>query len=196
MSRHVLSLIVLFVLGVAFPGIGAYVGYSLITSHGIPAATCPAVTFDASGAAHSPRLATGEPAKMSLPAKQFIWIGLLCVVLGHLAGYIRTLDPGGKDGTYDRANRLMVLLCLTVFFLFVAGALFFEAAGQLRLPSGDAAFEPITYYVRCAIHYDMYSPSSNTYHTPYATYIIVVSFSFMLGHWLWPPLPVGRRSGD
>jgi hypothetical protein len=67
-------------------------------------------------------------------------------------------------------------------------ALFYEALGVLRVPQGTI-LQPITYYVRCAIHYDVHPdpavPSETQF--PLLTVLLVVSFCFLFGHWLWYP---------
>jgi hypothetical protein len=169
----------------------AGLGVSIARNRQLPAATC---TVDLQGQPLS-------EADMGLPAHVFVGLGVASLVGGHLFGRLRSkrelyqvLEPTGPR-RFSVANRAWYTLFMTVVFLGIACVLFYEALGVLRTPAGSI-LQPITYYMRCAIHYDMHpnplDPAEKQF--PVLTTLVVVSFCFLMGHWLW--YPAARRAGS
>ena len=129
-----------------------------------------------------------DPSTAGLPAFWLVGWGLFCILVGHGLGYWRAFDPTAA-AKYSRSNRFFVSFLLFLMLAGFGGIFFYETVGLLRVSANplQETFEPATYYVRCAIHYDMYPPGSSVWHFPLLTMLVVTGLCGILGHWLWPP---------
>jgi hypothetical protein len=92
--------------------------------------------------------------------------------------------PGGRQW-----SDMVGILSFMLLFAASAGALIFEAVGVLASQSAStpalkviAELEPITHYVRCAIHYDKVGSSG----VGWVTYFVAGLTCYLVGNWLWP----------
>jgi hypothetical protein len=108
----------------------------------------------------------------------FVWGGA-SLVMGHLLG---RLDPRRPPRPTIGSKRMGHLALICVLALSVV-IWFFEALGTAQVSASTAnaaSFEPITFYIRCAIYHDISSISSGAI-TVFVVFIVCV----VLGHWLW-----------
>jgi hypothetical protein len=161
--------------------VGAFLAFQ--KTQVLPPATC---TLDLHG------LPVADADK-GLPNHLFVVLGFVAILTGHVFGRFRNtrwyrLIYAQGPRAFDAHNRALFTLAMAIVFIGVFCALFYEALGVLRVPQGTI-LQPITYYVRCAIHYDMHPnpavPSETEF--PLLTVLLVVSFCFLFGHWLWYP---------
>jgi len=150
----------------------------------LPPGTC---TLDASGNAI-------PAADMGLPNHLFVLLGVAFIFAGRVFGARRDpredeppLLPSGPK-RFNKLNRKVVTAALIVLFLGVAFALFYEALGVMRVAQGSI-LQPITYYTRCAIHYDIHPDAANlsVVRFPLLTVGLTASLCFLFGHWFWYP---------
>jgi len=120
-----------------------------------------------------------------LPNYWLFGVGGLSLVAGHLLG---RLDPQGPAGTAraSAGSKRMAHIALVFVFLLSVVIWFIEALGTAQVAAGTAvgastpAFEPITFYIRCAMYHDL-SSISNGYISGGVIFIVCA----VLGHWLW-----------
>lgn len=108
----------------------------------------------------------------------FIWGGL-SLVAGRLLG---RLDPRQPPRQTAGARRMGHLALVCTFALSVV-IWFFEALGTAQVTTSTAntaEFEPITFYVRCAMYHDISSISGGA-----ITAVVIFIVCVVLGHWLW-----------
>jgi hypothetical protein len=151
--------------------------FSVARATGLPSASC---TLDPSGNAI-------PESQMGLPNHWLVVLGLACMLLGHLFGYVRPIEdaPPARENAFSRT---VFTLMLFIIFFGVSATLLYEALGVLRVGE-QSILQPITYYTRCAIHYDIHPNPANLSETrfPLQTVVMIVSFCFLAGHWLWSP---------
>ena len=114
-----------------------------------------------------------------LPSLPLFLVGAVSLGLGRVLG---RLDPRQPPRPTAGSKRLGRLALVFVFALNVV-IWFFEALGTAQVSvstANSAEFEPITFYVRCAIYHDISSISSGAI-TVFVIFIVCV----VLGHWLW-----------
>jgi hypothetical protein len=129
-----------------------------------------------------------------LPAPWLVAAGLASFVGGRF--FTRLRKPREDRTLSKRAEHNSGCLgqfAFSVVFATLAGVWFYEAVGTAHLRSdanGVGGFEPITYYIRCAV----YADRSHVGAAPY-TLILVSFICFLIGRWLWsahkklPPPP-------
>ena len=162
----------------------------LLKARALPPATC---TLDL----------LGNPiadADKGLPNHAFVVLGIAAILAGHYFGSLRTtrlyrqIYPRGPR-SFSTANRAFFTAVMAIIFIGIFVALFYESLGVLRVAQGTI-FQPITYYVRCAIHYDIHpnpaAPAETQF--PLATVLLVVALCFLFGHWLWYPRVAPRQT--
>jgi hypothetical protein len=79
-----------------------------------------------------------------------------------------------------------------------AGVWFIEALGTAHVGVAAGAFEPITWYVRCAIYHDRFVSTFQLgpwSHVGGWTLGIVITACYTAGHWLWSYHPDLRPGG-
>jgi hypothetical protein len=144
--------------------------------------------------------AGGSPialADMGLPNHLLVLWGVALILVGRLLGSLRDrrdgLLPTGPRA-FSLLNRKIVTAALVVIFLGVSFALFYEALGVMRVAQGSI-LQPITYYTRCAIHYDIHPDPNNlsVVQFPLLTVLVTASVCFVLGHWFWYPRRKARK---
>jgi hypothetical protein len=147
----------------------------------LPATTC---TLDTTGVPIPPDM-------LGLPNYYLVALGVTSIGLGRLFGSWREsrmhLLPSGPRA-FSQLNRTIVTAVVVVIFLGVSFALFYEALGVMRVAQGSI-LQPITYYTRCAIHYDIHPDPTNLslIQFPWITTLVTASMCFVFGHWFWYP---------
>jgi hypothetical protein len=114
-----------------------------------------------------------------LPSYLLFGIGGVSLLAGRLLG---RLDPRPPPRATAGSKRVGHLALVCVFGLSVV-IWFFEALGTAQVPigaSGSASFEPITFYIRCAMYHDISSISGGAI----SAFVIFIVCAVM-GHWLW-----------
>jgi hypothetical protein len=180
------------ILGVVLCLMSAGFILALVKAHGLPPATC---TLDLQG---NP---IGDVDK-GLPNQPLVALGVAAILAGHYFGnfrntrWYRQLYPLGPRA-FSTSNRAFFTGVMAIIFIGIFGALFYEALGVMRVPQGTI-LQPITYYIRCAIHYDIHPnpavPSETQF--PLVTVLLVVTLCFLFGHWLWYPAGRPRPAAD
>ena len=119
-----------------------------------------------------------------LPDIRFAAVGAAGLLFGRYLGHIRsTSERKVQDSIFAK---LMARAALLLVFLLLVPTWFYEAMGTAHVAldaSRTLEFQPITYYVRCAIYHDVASDGGVW------TIIAVVVVSIVVGHWLWPSHP-------
>jgi len=139
-------------------------------------------------------------ADKGLPNHLFVALGFVAIISGHVFGRFRNtrwyhLLYAQGPRAFDAHNRALFTLAIAIVFFGTFFALFYEALGVLRVPQGTI-LQPLTYYVRCAIHDHLHPnpalPADTQF--PLFTLLLVVSFCFLFGHWLWYPRTAREES--
>jgi hypothetical protein len=140
----------------------------------------------------------------TLPSAWLMAVGVVGLIGGryfsHLAG-----EPDPKAEPYSRPTRLPEWdnavtpgAWFLVFLLFTL-IWFYEAMGTAQISFATATtnalrYEPITFYVRCAMAQDLAAFKVMDLHTGFWAPIVVFSLSGLIGHWLWASHPTERKS--
>lgn len=127
---------------------------------------------------------TCDPRQAFLPDPWFIGVGLVGLVVGRYLSHWRRRPYVGQS---VRGRQTIGQLALVGTFLALTGVWFLEAIGTAHVSMADAStatFEPITFYVRCAIYIDRASNGVGWWSTA-----VVLSVSLLAGHWLWADHP-------
>jgi hypothetical protein len=111
-------------------------------------------------------------------------------------------DPTNKSAKPGVVHRSTVLWqgALVSVFALLAAIWFLEAIGTSHVrTSTGAEFEPITWYVRCAIYHDR--ATSTLSFGPWTnigvwTSLVVFVICYTAGHWLWAYHPTLRKKMD
>lgn len=123
-----------------------------------------------------------------LPAWHIVLVGVGALIVG------RYLSLWGQARTYARRqkwSRAIVAGAWFWLFLLLAGVWLYEAVGTAQVPAHateNIAFQPITYYVRCAAYQDFASNGIGLW-----SMFVVAIVSGLIGHWLWAFHPKGGR---
>ncbi len=127
-----------------------------------------------------------------LPEPWYMVVAVVGLIAGRYLSHLKpgTSYPGGSPPlAAKRAGQ--AALALGLFLLVIVW--FYEAVGVAHVSTHVSAtapvFEPITYYIRCAIYRDK---DATTY--GYWTISMIFLVTFIVGHWLWadhpdPPAP-------
>ena len=130
-----------------------------------------------------------------LPAPWLVVIGLGAFVGGRYFTRLRAPDtqPRVLGPKRQRGSTIVGQLAFFSVFLALAGVWFYEAIGTAHVSSaanGFGGYEPITYYIRCAV----YDDRSHLTVAPYTMFVVAL-ICFLAGRWLWsshkdvPPAP-------
>jgi hypothetical protein len=152
--------------------------FEVVRATGLPSASC---TLDPAGNSI-------PDSQMGLPNHWLVVLGVVSMLLGHLFGHVRPIEDA-RPASDNPFSRNVFTLMLFIIFLGVSATLLYEALGVLRV--GDQSIlQPITYYTRCAIHYDIHPNPANLDETrfPWQTVAMIATFCFLAGHWFWSPL--------
>jgi hypothetical protein len=132
-----------------------------------------------------------------LPAPWLVAAGLASFVGGRFFTRLRKPREGGTLSKRAEHNSgFLGQFAFSVVFVMLAGIWFYEAVGTAHLHSdanGVGGFEPITYYVRCAV----YADRSHVGVAPYTLFLVSL-ICFLIGRWLWSahkklPAPTTRE---
>jgi len=118
-----------------------------------------------------------------LPAPWLVAAGIGALILGRLLSLLNAPVPFATSLRADRVSGLVAALGWLSLMVMLTGILFYEAIGTAHVsvtPLGSAEYEPITYYVRCAIYEDRASNGVG-----WVTLLVVSIVCFLVGHWLW-----------
>ncbi len=130
-----------------------------------------------------------------LPAPWLVAAGIGAFAGGRFFTRLRAPRPHELERRTDasRGSVFVGQLAWVALLMLLVGVWFYEAIGTAHVSAGAAGaggFEPITYYIRCAI----YDDRAHQTVAPYT--LLVVSFiCFLAGRWLWsdhkdvPPPP-------
>lgn len=133
-----------------------------------------------------------------LPDFALLSLSIAALIAGSVAGISRHQGGGWEPGG-DKISNIVGTGAFALMLIAVTGVLVYEAlgvqqagpvlqaeraaqaAGQGR-PAGLAIqdLEPITYYVRCAVHHDKTNGSGG-----WVTALAFAAICFVVGHWLW-----------
>lgn len=114
-----------------------------------------------------------------LPSYPLFFLGALALFAGRVLG---KLDPRRPPQPTSRSKRMGRLALVCVFALNVV-VWFFEALGTAQVSASSAntaQFEPITFYIRCAMYHDISSISNGA-----ITAFVIILVCIVVGHWLW-----------
>ncbi len=128
---------------------------------------------------------------------------MVVAVAGLVLGrYLSHFKPGSSypAGPTPLPAKRVGQVALVLGFLLLVIVWFYEAIGVAHVSThvspGAPAFEPITYYIRCAIYNDKATTEYGMW-----TIAMILLVSFIVGHWLWadhpnPPPPDARKSRE
>lgn len=128
-----------------------------------------------------------------LPNVLLFAIGISAIFLGR---YFGRLDQRATAKATEPSRRTSRLLIMGAFALSTV-VWFCEALGTAHVAiaaSSKAAFEPITFYIRCAIYRDISGISGGAF-----TIALIVIICFLMGEWFWAeyrPGKGGRSEAD
>jgi len=123
-----------------------------------------------------------------LPNWPLAAIGLFALFVGRYFGFFRGRQQFPQD---PKESRFAGQLSMALVFLALTVIWFFEAMGTARVPAnptGSVTFEPITFYVRCAVFQDMASNDRGLLAGG-----LIATVCFLAGHWLWAWHPALRN---
>ena len=127
---------------------------------------------------------TCDPKQTYLPDWLFVGVELAGLVGGRLLSHWRRRPYVVQT---ERGREIMGQLAMASMLLILTGIWFVEAIGTAHISMADtstATFEPITFYIRCAIYNDRAANGVGWW-----SVAIVLSISVLVGHWLWADHP-------
>jgi hypothetical protein len=128
-----------------------------------------------------PQLGCTDPKREYLPDFGLLLGAAAALLVGRYLGRLRDRHHW-TSWQQQKPTQLVAALGLCALLLVAAIALFYEALGVATATQfGVASLEPITYYVRCAIYFDMKGHD----HVALFTYVVLVLTGLVVGNWLW-----------
>jgi hypothetical protein len=115
-----------------------------------------------------------------LPDWSLFWVGVASFVGGR---HLSRLSHRRKTQPSSRGSSVVAQLALIFIFVGLVPLWFYEAVGtaHVQMTEGsDVVFEPITYYVRCAIYHDKAANGIGWW-----SMSSIALVSGLAGHWLW-----------
>ena len=123
-----------------------------------------------------------------LPDWSLVIVGLIGLVAG------RNLSRFSQRREYATSPRSESVVQWTMVAVFAAmtAVWFYQAIGVARVSAsalGATEFEPITYYIRCAIYHDKAANGGIAWWTMFVVFVVCG----LVGHWLWSEHPALSR---
>lgn len=145
----------------------------------------PAVIYPVIGTYLAVLVATNNPPGCVyqvdyLPAWWLFVAGLAGLVVGRNVSVL--FAPSAAPRRLQDPPPALTQLALVLLFLLLTAVWVLEAIGTSHVAANGLTFEPITYYVRCAISHDL---RDSPFHLGLFTIGIVFVICFTAGHWLW-----------